>query len=357
MCESWIADRAHAREISYEKQAESWCELDKRVSVIIPGYNTPENLWRRSIGSVKNSLGAGYEIICVDDGSEDGAGFLDRIPGICVIHQSNGGPSKARNAGLEVASGEWIAFLDSDDELLPGGVLDAIEFAQSNDLDVVVFGVTTVWPKDGLMKTDIPSEKVYGVMSPTDVCELSNGCLMNYVWNKVYRRDAIKKNTVRFPLDAVMGEDLIFNLEIIMQGTRWGCVSAVGYRYYRSRETLLSRYIPQYATGLRRYSSVWRKFKQAHVDGYDVLGGFGEYSEDKIAELEWKNMWKGKTPYTLKDRWIWLMGRNIKPRAWEFFKMMVFTLCRKALYVRSMRRYRIKRMCKNVVEWNGIDVK
>ena len=90
-----------------------------KLSVIIPGYNTPEAWWRRCVDSVKRPLGPDDEIILVDDGSSDGAKFLDTL-GCKVIHKQNGGLASARNAGMAVAQGEFVTFVDSDDEVMPG---------------------------------------------------------------------------------------------------------------------------------------------------------------------------------------------------------------------------------------------
>ena len=90
-----------------------------KISVIVPVYNVEPYL-RKSINSLVEQTYSNLEIILVDDGSTDGSEaicdeYADRYPHIKVIHQKNAGQSAARNAGIEMAAGEWIAFLDSDD--------------------------------------------------------------------------------------------------------------------------------------------------------------------------------------------------------------------------------------------------
>ena len=91
------------------------------ISVIIPLYNK-ESAVERSVKSVLSQTYQNLELIVVDDGSTDNSlDVVKRIQDdrIIIIEQENGGPSKARNTGVRHAKGEWIVFLDADDELLP----------------------------------------------------------------------------------------------------------------------------------------------------------------------------------------------------------------------------------------------
>ena len=91
----------------------------KKISVIVPVYNTEEYL-EKCICSLRNQTYSDLEIIIVDDGSNKPARLLcDKLAKedsrIIVVHKQNGGLSSSRNTGIEVASGEYISFLDSDD--------------------------------------------------------------------------------------------------------------------------------------------------------------------------------------------------------------------------------------------------
>lgn len=94
-----------------------------KVSVIIPTYNAPEYLVR-AVDSVLNQTYQDYEIIIVDDGSDQRtkemlSPYMEQFPSICYIYQDNKGPAAARNRGIAASSGEYIAFLDHDDIWLP----------------------------------------------------------------------------------------------------------------------------------------------------------------------------------------------------------------------------------------------
>ena len=128
--------------ISFEVFAE-----DPKVSIIIPVYNTPENLLRDCLESAKNQTLKDIEIICVDDGSTDGSGkILDEYAKadparFKVIHQENKGLSGARNSGMEIAKGEYIKFLDSDDIIDDVAAEKSYNIAKEYDADIVKYSV------------------------------------------------------------------------------------------------------------------------------------------------------------------------------------------------------------------------
>lgn len=113
------------------------------VSVVIPAFNV-ESFVRECVLSVQRQDGVSLEIIAVDDGSTDATGdILDILaaadPRITVVHQANAGLSMARNAGIAVAKGRYLAFLDSDDRWLPGGLAGLVERADADALDALLF--------------------------------------------------------------------------------------------------------------------------------------------------------------------------------------------------------------------------
>lgn len=113
------------------------------VSVIVPVYNV-ERYLQECVSSILTQTYRDIELILVDDGSRDGSSAIaDRIgqsdDRVKVIHQQNQGQSAARNAGLDIAAGEWVMFVDSDDMFTdPDAVALAVELGQTNDADMVV---------------------------------------------------------------------------------------------------------------------------------------------------------------------------------------------------------------------------
>lgn len=116
------------------------------VSVIIPCYNAA-GVVERAVASAFAQSHRPLEVICVDDGSTDEtaqvlAQLQERYSELQVIHQPNGGAPRARNAGLAVATGEYIQFLDADDELLPGKIARQITLAETEGADIVAGSYT-----------------------------------------------------------------------------------------------------------------------------------------------------------------------------------------------------------------------
>lgn len=113
-------------------------------SVVIPVYNA-ETYLGECLDSVLGQTYERYEVVCIDDGSTDSSPQLlaqatEQDDRIHVISKANGGPSHARNVGIEAARGEYVVFLDSDDKLEPNALARLAEALASNELDVAVFG-------------------------------------------------------------------------------------------------------------------------------------------------------------------------------------------------------------------------
>ncbi len=119
------------------------------ISVIIPTHNRAQ-LLPRALDSVLNQTLPPKEVIVVDDGSTDGTGTLlsEQYPQCIYLQQPNRGVSSARNQGIETATGEWIAFLDSDDEWLPGK-LAAQQAAIASQSDCRICHTEEIWIRNG----------------------------------------------------------------------------------------------------------------------------------------------------------------------------------------------------------------
>ena len=340
----------------------------KRLSVIIPGYNTTEKWWRRCVESVCAACGPEDEIICVDDGSQVKPTFLNEIARLdnrfrVLLLDVNGGPGCARNAALGIANGRYVTFVDSDDAVYGDALVRCVAKMAECSCDVGCYGVKTVWDVDGMCKVDVLPEKSYGELSPKDVLEISRLNLFNYVWNKVYSQKFLRDNNIRFEPDVDVkkgdtpwvfgGEDNVFNLRCVMAGARWCSVADCGYIYYRPRTTLLSRYKPTAAKGARMVSNVWREYKEKTSNATAVLGDFGELSPSQELWEEWRNIWMPGTPFGLIDRWRWLRLHPQVGGFVMFVKTAAFIWLRRHCYWRCVRRWNIRRSYPMAREWHG----
>lgn len=334
--------------------------MNKRLSVIIPGYNTPEAWWTRCVDSVLKAVGPTDEVILVDDGGTRGVEGLERLERlddrVRVIHKKNGGLGDARNAGMAVAQGEYVTFVDSDDEILPETYEKCLRQIEATVSDIAIYGVKTVWTKEGLCKRDVPDSRDYGRLKPEDVQDLSRRCLLNYAWNKVYRKAFLDQNQLQFDVDGMPCEDIIFNLDCICKGARWCSVDYVGYVYYRvsGGRTILTSYKPTNNRGLLLGAEAWRRYcdtlMQTEATPFLPRATLGEKG---LLALEWKNIWMPGTPYSLLGRWQWLRMHSELGGVGKYVKTLLFVFFRRHFYVRSLRRWNIRRLYPYAVNSDG----
>ena len=325
---------------------------NKRLTVIIPGYNNPCDWWDRCIESVLANICDADEIICVDDCSVQKPSFLDNRAKsdkrIKVIYRDrNGGPSAARNDGLRCAEGQYVTFIDSDDELLPNAYEPALSALEKSGYDIAVFGVESIWVQEKLRKENFPKAEDSGVLSSKGVKSFLDNTLMFYVWNKIYRREFLDGNAIVFNEKMEMGEDLAFVLRCVIGKAKWVMLEYLGIRYYKTHSSILSRYKPTYVEGMRQASQIWKEYKLIEPGAREVLGDFGETSEKDLWVGEWDNIWRLGSPYTLKDKWAFLKQHSdITSGSVSFFflKKFLYSLGRKCLYIRPVKRWHIKRI-------------
>lgn len=135
------------------------------ISVIIPTYNRKEALIK-AVDSVLSQTYTNFELIIIDDGSTDDTSLMfkdnDNENGkIKYIYQENGGVSKARNTGIKFAKGEFISFLDSDDEWLPKKLEKQIDFLKKNK-NIKICHTNEIWIKNGVRINQHNKHKKYG---------------------------------------------------------------------------------------------------------------------------------------------------------------------------------------------------
>ena len=198
-----------------------------KLSVIIPVYRVEATL-DRCVESVVGQTFTDMEVILVDDGSPDGCpamcdAWARRDARIRVIHKHNGGLSDARNAALDVASGEYVTFADSDDFLDQSTYAAVMAKAIGNDItEFPLFRFYgSAWQKE-IRFSDTTYE------SPTDYWLRGRAYEHSYAWNKIYRRQLF--DGVRFPVGKVF-ED-VFTLPLLLHRARNVATVADGCYYY-----------------------------------------------------------------------------------------------------------------------------
>lgn len=214
------------------------------VSIIVPAYNAEATL-DRCIDSLEAQTLQQIEIIVVDDGSTDRTLHIahQRQESSCrrikVVHKDNGGPSSARNAGLDIAIGEYVAFADADDVVDRTAYEKMYRSAKMHDSDIVTCGRTGKDSRTGgELKTRVPKyDVIKGTLLEAPQIAKRVGPLM---CDKLYRRSLIDEYHIRFAGDLAHAEDFLFTSEVRLHVS---CVSAVReslYTYYLNSGSSIS---------------------------------------------------------------------------------------------------------------------
>ena len=184
------------------------------ISVIIPVYNVEKYL-RECLDSVVNQTFRDIEIICINDGSTDGSpAILEEYAAkdirIIIINQENSGQSVARNNGLKIAAGEYVAFLDSDDYMELNLCETAYQKAQQTGADIIMYFYDTFGDecrRSPAIDTILDDEIVIRARKIDAVNDN-----YNVIWNLLYKRSFLQNNNIYF-LENVLFEDVHFSVK------------------------------------------------------------------------------------------------------------------------------------------------
>ncbi|WP_312540549.1 glycosyltransferase family 2 protein [Enterococcus sp.] len=257
-------------------------ELKRGISVIIPAYNV-EKYVKNCIDSIINQGFSDLEVIVINDGSSDGTlEILEKYnsnDNVMVIDQANQGVSHSRNVGIELATKEYILFVDSDDWIEPE-LCEIYNFASSNDLDFLICAHRTI----STIKIDnryIFGDKNVVFDSFTDIEEkIKLPTLGRYdgnfkpqqldrltpVWARLYKTSIIKKNKIKFiDMKLIPSECLQFNFDFCQFINKAGYIPVVLYNYRRNVEISITK---KYRADLLRKWIWWEgyfKKKYTHL--------------------------------------------------------------------------------------------
>ena len=208
------------------------------ISVIVPIYNV-ERYLPNCIDSLLNNTYGDIELICVNDGSPDACGeilehYAQVDSRVRVVNKANKGVSSARNAGLAVAKGEWIAFVDADDAVncrYFESLVDAWE-RDGRKADVVACG--QLWHGMGELPDYGIRECMENEPRAQDWREIRNNMMAwAFLWGKIYRRELLANE--RIPEQLTFSEDTYFNLRILSKSTNLRLIVAPAAKYlYRN---------------------------------------------------------------------------------------------------------------------------
>lgn len=210
------------------------------ISVIIPCYRAEDTL-ERAVRSVLRDAPENLELLLVEDGSPDGTGaccdaLARQDARIRALHRPNGGASAARNTGLAAARGQWILFVDADDELLPG-LWQALETPLADVPALVIFGMTRA-------SGPAPCPLAPGQYPDTDALGQALRPLLfesGYLaapYAKVFRADLIRQGGLRFDESLKINEDILFNIDFLLFLQNSSAIYCLPGVYYKQNDLL-----------------------------------------------------------------------------------------------------------------------
>ncbi|NTW71212.1 MAG: glycosyltransferase [Eubacteriaceae bacterium] len=243
--------------------------MKSKVSIIIPVYNT-EKYISKCIDSIMGQAFTDFDLILVNDGSTDNSGkicnnYASEDDRISVIHKPNGGQSSARNAGLAIAKGEYISFIDSDDWIDPDFYCTLVEYADSNRADIAACNLYVVnqWDQIRPFTPDAKS-KIYSRAEAVEEI-FSNRILTFSPCNKIYRRHIFEN--LRFDQDIIL-EDMDIAYKIIHRANKIVYLEQPLYYYRYNNESTLRK-----------------KFTLKRIDEYEVKKRMYEFYLKNYPEL------------------------------------------------------------------------
>lgn len=204
-----------------------------KLSIIVPVYNA-EKFLIKCVNSLLEQNVRDIEVILVNDGSRDKSleicnEFAQKDLRVKVFSQENSGQSKARNVGMDVASGEFITFMDSDDWVDSDYYEKLIEAAVRNGADIACGSILRVRKEYTKFRINYKKEEVFE--KPQEKIDAARVPDMCYVWNKVYRRSLFERLNLRF-IEGMFFEDVDFVTRAVYFSNKIVTVPDTYYNYW-----------------------------------------------------------------------------------------------------------------------------
>lgn len=217
-----------------------------QISVIVPVYNVEKYL-HKCVDSILKQTLSDIELILVDDGSPDGSGaicdeYAQKDSRVKVIHKPNGGVSSARNAGIEVARGEWLCFVDSDDYIDETYLEDF--GVDKGDADMYMQGYVELSPEKDVLAEHQMTCKEDSCLTDV-IAESEDLRIINSPCFKLYKSSFILDNNIKFDKELSYGEDHVFSLEYLQYVNKIAVCRKMGYIVNRGRcDSLTRSFVP-----------------------------------------------------------------------------------------------------------------
>lgn len=245
--------------------------MTPKVSIIVPVYNG-EKYIQTCIEQIFNQSYTNFELLIINDGStDDTLNILSNTKNlnnknINIFNKANGGVSSARNLGIEKAHGQWIAFIDADDIITQNYLSDLmLAVDQDNSIDLNISGFKSFGSSTNLTNSfnnETITKDQIGLLLSKQLKRTSFGTL----WGKIYKKEIIINNNIKFDTKIRFNEDTLFNLRYFLFCHKIKTIKSVNY-LWRIDERPFSRYaadIDEYIYTLRLLSTAYNDLTQKY---------------------------------------------------------------------------------------------
>lgn len=249
--------------------------MGDKISVIVPIYKVEEYL-HRCVDSIINQIYTNLEIILVDDGSPDNCPaicdeYAEKDSRIRVIHKKNGGLSDARNAGLEIATGEYIGFVDSDDWIHKDMYNVLYNTIKKNNADIVECGILSTYEYIDDKKIDNIQMQIYS--KSDSIGALITQEIRQTVWNKLYKKTVI--NSILFDVGK-LHEDEFWTYKILDRSNKLIKIDKKMYYYFQRENSIMSN-----SYSIKRLDALEARYKRYLF----IEQKYPEYTKDAKLDL------------------------------------------------------------------------
>lgn len=221
--------------------------MDKLVSIIIPVYNAANYIYE-CLNSIQNQDYSRIEIIVIDDGSTDSTrDIITRyFQQVKVISQNNSGPSVARNTGIKESNGEFICFVDADDLISSNMVSSLVNGIKNNKADFSICGIYMFNDQKKITKHVQVSKNNRVIRGNENLFEelypFFNTYKINAPFGRIYKKDILIRNSIKFDEKLSLGEDSVFNMDYFSVIDSCYFIKDELYGYRRGNNYLTGKY-------------------------------------------------------------------------------------------------------------------
>ena len=306
------------------------------LSIIIPVYNS-ESYLSRCLESITNQYSNDIEIILIDDGSRDSSGiicdnFSKKYYNITVIHTINQGVSAARNEGINLAKGDWIWFVDSDDTITSDSffyIRKIISNINKQKIPFILFGHNVISNNNILYTKKYPKKEM---QNSCYIKELLSYKITTAPWGYINNKEIIKN--IKYNTKLKIGEDLLYNMQCALELEERQAIAIsdkIIYNYYinptsvlqsastkfKNEYLLLNSVIQEelnYYKVFNRYQNEFHFFQIKNIMQIVIKGKINHKDQEELKDIliSSKRQYSGKLLPQFYIKYIYILNKSHK---------------------------------------------